>query len=106
MTILASNATVTVPKVIETTSPPATPGGTVNAPITATIPANSKLLVEVDAVDGLNNYAFYMGANDGGETAFGYFLASSCGITTPTNISTVVSTMPNVDLLLTVTGTL
>jgi len=106
MTILASNASVVVPEVIENTTvtPPTTPGGTVNAPITATIPAGSKLLVEVDS-DGANTFAFYMGSNDGGENGFGYILApaTGCAITTPTNISQVAAAPVN--LLLTVTGT-
>jgi hypothetical protein len=107
MTILASNATVSVPEVIEdvSTTPPTTPGGTVNAPITATIPAGSKLLVEVDAPDGINMYKLYMGANDGGESGFGYILAPDCTITVPTNISSVAAMYPSVHLLLTVTGT-
>lgn len=107
MTILASNASVTIPTVIEntTTVPPTTPGGTVDAPINATIPAGSKLLVQVDAPDGTNTYGFYMGSNDGGETGFGYILApaTGCAITTPTNISQIAAAPVN--LLLTVTGT-
>jgi len=110
MTILASNPTVTIPIVMENSSavPPTTPGGTVDAPITATIPAGSKLLVEVDAPDGTNTYRFYMGSNDGGESGYGYIVAptTGCAITTPTNISSVGGTMyPAVHLLLTVTGT-
>jgi hypothetical protein len=111
MTILASNPTVAVPEVIENFGPPATtPGGTVHAPITATIPAGGKLLVEVDSPDGHNQYYFYMGANTGGESAPGYVLAPSCKddnqvfITKPTNISKVSSSFPTVNLLLTVSG--
>lgn len=104
MTVLASNPTVTVPEVIESGSPPTTPGATVTAPISATIPAGTKLFVEVDSPDGTNRYYFYMGANDGGETAPGYVLGPACNITTPTNVSTVSGSFPNVDLLLTVTG--
>jgi len=106
MTILASNATVPVPTVIETGgTTPMTPGGTVDAPISATIPANAKLLVEVDAPN-LGNYAFYMGSNDGGETSFGYVMAADCNVTVPTNISGVFGTTPAAarNLLLTVTG--
>lgn len=106
MTILASNPNVIVPEVIETVGPPPmTPGGMVMAPITATIPAGQKLLVEVDAPDGNAKYQFYMGANDDGETGFGYISAPECGITTPTNISTVAEPDTPVHLLLTVTGT-
>jgi hypothetical protein len=105
MTIKASNATVTVPKVIETTT--STPGGTVDAPIATTIPAGSKLLVEVDA-QNTGAYKFYMGTNDGGESGFGYVMAADCGIASPTNISSLSSTQVPAaprHLLLTVTGT-
>jgi hypothetical protein len=111
MSILASNSNVTIPEVIEMNG--STPGGTVNAPITATVPAGSKLLVEVDAPDGNTTYSFYMGANKGGESGFGYILAPKCNTTVPTNISAVEDPdgpggpMPfkQVHLLLTVTGT-
>jgi hypothetical protein len=112
MTILVSNPTVAVPEVVEDLGPPATtPGGTVHAPITATIPAGSKLLVEVDSPDGHNQYYFYMGANAQGESAPGYVLAPTCvdanqqPITKPSNISKLFPDLyPNVHLLLTVTG--
>lgn len=106
MTILASNPNVLVPEVIEDLGPPAvTPGGTVNAPLSATIPAGSKLLVEVDAPDGDGTYYFYMGANNDGESAPGYILAPRCSVTVPTNVSTVTSPAVPVHLLLTVSGT-
>jgi hypothetical protein len=109
MTILASNPTVAVPKVVENAGPPpTTPGATVDVPITATIPAGSKLLVEIDAPDGTNTYRLYLGSNDGGESGFGYILApaTGCAITTPTNISAVGGAMyPAVHLLITATGT-
>ena len=105
MAILASNASVAVPEIIENPGPPpSTPGGTVNAPITATIPAGSKLLVEVDAPDGANIYSFYMGSNDGGEAGLGYIVAPICSINVPTSISSVGTAAPR-HLLLTVTGT-
>ncbi|HEX5061042.1 MAG TPA: hypothetical protein VFV99_16860 [Kofleriaceae bacterium] len=102
MTILSSNPTVTIPEIVE--SGTTTPGGTVNAPVSATIPAGSKLLVEVDAPDGTGVYAFYMGSNDGGESGFGYIMAPTCSVSTPTNISTLGTPAPR-HLLLTVTAT-
>jgi hypothetical protein len=102
MTILASNPTVAVP---ETTT-----GSTIHAPISATIPAGQKLLVEVDSPDGFNQHYFYMGANTAGESAPGYVLAPMCvdsamqPINKPTNISKVSSVYPTIHLLLTVTG--
>ncbi|NVB80687.1 MAG: hypothetical protein HOV81_19990 [Kofleriaceae bacterium] len=103
MTILASNNTVAVPQVVEAPGPPpTTPGGTVDAPLSATIPAGSKLLVEVDAPDGNGVYSFFMGANDGGESQPAYIKAADCSVTAPTNISTAAG--KTVNLLLTVTG--
>lgn len=106
MTILASNATVTVPRVVENVAQMTTPGGTVDAAITATIPAGSKLLVEVDA-PGNSSYAFYMGSNDGGESGFGYVMAPDCSINVPSNISGMLGATAAAprNLLLTVTGT-
>lgn len=107
MTILASNPTVQVPEVIETNG--VTAGETIDAPISATIPAGQKLLVEIDAPDGHNNYYLYLGANNDGESSFGYVLAPGCSangvpITKPTNISSVSTSFPAVHLLITVTG--
>ncbi|HEY5950887.1 MAG TPA: hypothetical protein VIV40_35585 [Kofleriaceae bacterium] len=104
MTILASNATVPVQTVIETAT--STPGGTVDAPITATIAAGAKLLVEVDAPN-TGTYKFRMGSNDAGESGFGYVMAPDCAITVPTNISGMLGTTPAAPrhLLMTVTGT-
>jgi hypothetical protein len=105
MTILASNPNVQVPEVIEDPGPPATtPGGTANAPISATIPAGDKLLVAVET-DGTGQYEFYMGANNDGETGAGYILAPRCGVTVPTSISTVGNPPAPIHLLVTVTGT-
>jgi hypothetical protein len=106
MAIVMSNASVSVPEVIEDSGPPpTTPGGTVDAPLTATIPASSKLLVEVDAPNGDGMYELYLGANTQAETGNGYILAPQCMTTTPSNISMVTGTLKPVHLLLTVTGT-
>ena len=104
MTVLASAANVQVPEVDEGQT--TTPGGTVNAPINATIPAGSKLFAEVDVPDGDFDHYFYMGANTNGEMGDGYLKSpSGCNPapTTPTNISTVAGS--ETDILLTVTGT-
>lgn len=103
MTVLASANGVAIPEVIEDPGPPpVTAGATVTAPISATIPAGQKLLVEVDAPDGNALYELYMGANNDGETGLGYVLAPTCGITVPTNISTIVG--EPLHLLMTVSG--
>lgn len=107
MTILASNPTVQVPEVIEMNG--VTAGETIDAPISATIEPGKKLLVEIDAPDGHNQYALYLGANNDGESGFGYVLAPGCtsngvAITKPLNISAVSTLFPAVHLLITVTG--
>ncbi len=104
MTMLGSNTNVSVPLVTE--SGTSTPGGTVDATLSATIPAGSKMYVEVDAPDGANTYQFYMGANASGQSGKGY--ASSPDGTcnppgaTPTDIGSLATA--EIDLLLTVTG--
>lgn len=95
-TVLATNATVTVPAGSATT---------VEAPITATIPAGQKLIIDIEAPDQANTYSFFVGSNDGGESGFGYILSSGCSVNQPTNISAVSSMYPAVHLLMTVTGT-
>lgn len=107
MTVLASNPTVQVPEVIESNG--VTAGETITAPISATIPAGKQMFVEIDAPDGHNQYYLYLGANNDGESGFGYVLAPGCSsngvpITKPTNISSVSATFPAVHLLITVTG--
>jgi hypothetical protein len=99
MTVLATNAQVQVPEIDLV-------GGSVNAPITATIPAGKKVFVEIDSPDGAaDNADFYMGVNTAAETGFGYILASGCMIGTPTNISSAAVAGTQISLLMTVTGT-
>lgn len=96
ISILASNATVPVPEGT---------GGTVDAPVTATIQPGQRLLVEIDAPDGQNVYKLYMGSNTAGETAPGYIMApaTGCEVASPTNISQVAG--GPIHLVMTVTGT-
>ncbi len=95
-TVLATNPTVTVP---------AGSGTSVDAPITATIPAGQKLIIDIEAPDQANTYSLFMGSNDGGESGFGYIMSTACSVANPTNISAVSSSYPAVHLLMTVTGT-
>ncbi|HEY6034533.1 MAG TPA: hypothetical protein VIV58_09750 [Kofleriaceae bacterium] len=103
MAMVAQNTNVQVPEVDETAA--GTPGATVNAPITATIPAGSKLYAEVDATAGSTGSFFYIGSNTGTETVPSYFSASACTPpgTTPTSMASVKGSAASV--LLTVTGT-
>ncbi len=105
ITILQSNNSVQVPEVDET--PSGSPGATVNAPIAATIPGGMKMVVEVDAPDGTNNYQFYIGSNTQGQSGLGYVSSPKCSPpgTTPTDIGSLPSPAVPIDILLTVTGT-
>jgi hypothetical protein len=101
--MLASNPSVQVPEVDETAS--GTNGGTVNAPITAVIPAGQKLYAEIDVAAGTTGSFFYIGSNSGTESAPGYFAASQCTPpgATPTSMANVKGSAASI--LLTVTGT-
>lgn len=75
---------------------------TMNVPITATIPANANLVVELQLPAG--GYVF-MGANADGETEPGYVSSASCSTpgATPTSMTSLAGT--ETDLIMTVTGT-
>jgi hypothetical protein len=81
--------------------------GTVDVPISATIPAGSNVLVEVDVPAGTG--FFYVGTSTGGETKPGYISTASTATgcnppgATPTSMTSVAGTQA--DILLTVTGT-
>jgi hypothetical protein len=94
MTVLASSATVSLPD---------TQTGMINAPIAATIPAGSKMFIEVDVPDGQFLGDFYMGVNAGGEMGLGYLSATGCSVNTPTSVTQLLGA--ETDLLMTVTGT-
>ena len=100
MAVLATNAQVQVPEIDLV-------GGSVNAPISATIPAGKKVFIEIDSPEGDagTNAAFFMGVNTAAETGFGYIMSSvsACGVTTPTNVTSVAGTQ--ISFLMTVTGT-
>ena len=98
MQMLASNSNVSVPEVVTGGA-----GATVNVPLNATIPVGGKVFVEVDSPDGTFDHSFYMGANEAGESASSYVLASDCSTTVPTALGQVYTTHA-VDLLMTITG--
>lgn len=105
---IAQSVAVQVPEVDEdfSATPPTTPGATVNQPITATITAGSKLIIEVDAPDGNNEDEFYIGTNGSGQSAAGFVSSPRCSPpgTTPTDVNTLGTGVTD-DILLTVTGT-
>ncbi|HEX7703371.1 MAG TPA: hypothetical protein VF403_21675 [Kofleriaceae bacterium] len=100
MAVLATNSQVQVPEIDLV-------GGSVNAPITATIPAGKKVFVEIDSPDGTagTNASFFLGVNTAAETGFGYILATGCSISTPTNVSSAGVANTQISFLMTVTGT-
>lgn len=86
------------------------PGNNVVAPITGTIPAGSKLIVEIfkPGANTASNY-FFVGASNAGETKSGYVRAPTCNdaggaaITVPKTPASVG--VPTAQLNITVTGT-
>ena len=78
-----------------------------SVPITATIPAGSNLVVEIDQTNegtSTNKIEFYVGANTDGEMPVGYITspAADCNVTTPTSVTQEAGT--ETDLIFTVTG--
>jgi hypothetical protein len=78
-------------------------GTTINVPITATIPANSNLYVELTSLEATNNF-LYPGSNNGGETFPSFLRAAGCGANLPTAYASLAPGTP-VHLIITVTGT-
>ena len=88
-----------------TVSVPATTTGiSVPAPITATVPAGSNLIVAVFSPthQGQANTYFYIGATNAGETKPGYMRAPNCSLSTATTTGGVG--YPAANLLISVTG--
>jgi PKD repeat protein len=71
-------------------------------PISATAPAGSTLVVEIDAPDMSDTAAFFIGSNDQGQTASSYIRSVSCGMPQPTDFSAIG--FPNVHIVINVTG--
>lgn len=80
--------------------------GLINVPIAPApvIQPNATLVAEVFVPDAmLAGHKFFIGANNGTETATGYLRAPECGIAEPTTYAAIG--FPLVRLILTVTGT-
>ncbi len=73
-----------------------------NVPITGTVPAGEKLVVEVFNLD-LVGAAFAIGSNADGQLTPSYIVAPGCGITNPTDIGALG--FPDMHLVLNVVGT-
>jgi hypothetical protein len=104
-TIAANTASLNVAQLTQlATAQAAIPngdGGSVTTAITATIPPNSNLYVEILSPDAGN--VFFPGTNAGGETFPGFIRADACDTLVPSNYSTTVGAASH--LLLAVTGT-
>jgi len=86
------------------TVPPTAAGLSVPAPLTATIPANAQVVVEILSpnLSGTGNFV-YIGASTSAETRPGYIRAPACAIATPQTVA--VTGFPNSHLIITLTGT-
>lgn len=83
---------------------PATNSMVLDFPVSATAPANSKLVVEVLTPDAMGTgNLFFMGSNTGAETGPSYMRAPTCGFTEPVPTATIG--FPNMHIVLNVVGT-
>jgi hypothetical protein len=83
-------------------------GTTVAVPITADVPPETNLIVELQIPDGrASNNIFFIGTNARGERKPGYTRAVDCGFTNPTTMQSIAASIPTgeTDIILTVTGT-
>lgn len=79
-------------------------GQIITVPMTGTIPANSKLVVEIFSPDRVNTTTFfYVGASAGTEQAPGYVRAPACNILQPQSMKALDPAAGS--LIVTVTGT-
>jgi hypothetical protein len=82
--------------------------GTVNVPITGTIPSGN-IIVELAIPDGLAaQNTFFIGTNAAGETKPGYIRAPACNVVAPSGMNALGMAqsppLPKSDLILNVTG--
>lgn len=65
-------------------------GTIINVPIVGTIPAGTKLAVEVFTPNGqIDGNLFFIGSNPNGQTGTSYLAAADCGIPEPTSVATI-----------------
>lgn len=75
----------------------------VTVPVTATAPAGSTLVVELDAPDTSQTSGFFAGSNAEGESAPSYLRSVACGMPEPAPMSAIG--FPDTHLVMNVTGT-
>jgi len=82
-------------------------GDRVTVPIGADIPANTNLVVELDIPENLTAFnRFYIGSNGAGETKPGYWGAPSCDLDPPQAFAAMLDLPNEVDILMTVSGSM
>ncbi len=76
---------------------------TISIPITASLPTNSQMVVEVFTPNGqAAGHQFFIGSNAGGQSAPSYITAAGCSVSTPT--STAGLGFPNMHIVMNVVG--
>ncbi|WP_177733695.1 T9SS type A sorting domain-containing protein [Flavobacterium inviolabile] len=82
-------------------------GTIVSVPLTATVPANATLIVEVGyaaAATG-SGIRIILGSNSAGQTGPSYIASTTCSIITPTDVAAVGTGFPNVHMVINAVGT-
>ncbi len=78
----------------------------IDVPITATIPANGNLIVEITSSDHtVNGDRFLLGTTNGPFQHTNYLMAATCGINTPTTMANVCAGCGDSQSIISVTGT-
>lgn len=78
----------------------------IDAPISATIPANGKLIVEITSSDHTTNGdGFLLGTTNGPFQHTNYLRATTCGVNTPTAMASVCTGCGDSQAIIAVTGT-
>jgi hypothetical protein len=74
----------------------------INAPVSASIPAGSVLVVELESADLSGVGRYFVGSNAAGENDPSYLSSGSCGITNPATFASIG--FPNIHIVMTVSG--
>ncbi|MFZ2487073.1 MAG: S8 family serine peptidase [Anaerolineae bacterium] len=78
-------------------------GTLLSVPVTGSAPAGSVLVVEVFTPDGsVAGNLFFIGSNNGGQTAPSYLAAADCGVDEPTDTAAIG--FPDMQIVMNVTG--
>jgi len=71
--------------------------------VSGTVAMGQQLVVEISVPDGqAQGNSFFFGSNNAGQIAPSYFLAADCGISVPTDLSSIG--YPNMHLVMSITG--